>query len=459
MFEREFAVEYTSSDVLLHVVNLCPHQEHLGERINIDSGIKKYQVRNQQKFKERWINELTTQHFPNGQNLFHARGRTRHQKVMVVIDHYVPHFDQDAGSKSTYQYICLFLKMGYAVKFIGDNFYPHQPYTQQLQDIGVEVLYGNWYNNNIHKWLKMESDNIDYIFANRSHITAKYLKTFAKMNNTHVLYYGHDLGSLRNERKYQLSKNVSDLEASQQERDLENSIWKVVDTVYYPSDVETKLVKQRMPATHALTLPLNIYTPTRSNYTKSIERRKDIIFVGGFGHPPNEEAVLWFLDNCWPKIHTAIPAARFVCIGSKPSELLQKRATQHIVITGWVSDETLVDWYSKARIVAAPLLHGAGIKGKVIEAILHGVPLLMTSIAAEGLEGVDSCGIIANTAEDFTMSLVNCYNDTGALKNFSEQTYEYIDQHFSEPKAMKVIEDGLRLDHKFRANRKRRESD
>ena len=439
-----FKARAAGHKVLVQPASVVIHHEGKSNGTSLDSGLKQYQVQNQQKFKQRWINELTTHHFQNGKNLFHARGRTRYKKVMVVIDHYVPHFDQDAGSRSTWQYICLFLKMGYAVKFIGDNFYPHQPYTQQLQDMGVEVLYGDWYHDNIHNWLTMESGNIDYIFTNRSHITVKYLKTFAKMKQTHVLYYGHDLGSLRNERKYQLSKNVSDLKASQRETELEATIWEIVDTVYYPSEVETEIVKQRMPNARALTLPLNIYTPAPSNYAQSIEQRKDIIFVGGFGHPPNEEAVLWFLDNCWPTIHAAIPDARFVCIGNKPPEYLRKRANQDIVITGWVSDEALEDWYGKARIVAVPLLHGAGIKGKVIEAMLHGVPLLMTSIAAEGLPGVDACGTIADTAEDFSQQVINCYQDTHTLKNMSEATFDYIDRNFSQSTATAAIIEGLK---------------
>lgn len=54
------------------------------------------------------------------------------KKTILVIDHYVPHFDQDAGSRSTFQYLKLFVEMGMNVKFIGDDFYPHQPYTEIL---------------------------------------------------------------------------------------------------------------------------------------------------------------------------------------------------------------------------------------------------------------------------------------------------------------------------------------
>lgn len=438
-----FKARAAGRKVFVNPASVIIHHEGKSNGSSLDSGLKQYQVQNQQKFKERWVNELTSQHFPNGENLFHARGRTRNQKVIVVIDHYVPHFDQDAGSRSTWQYICLFLKMGYVVKFIGDNFYPHEPYTKQLQGIGVEVLYGDWYHKNINRWLTMESGNIDYIFTNRSHVTIKYLETFKKMPQTLVLYYGHDLGSLRNKRKYKLSKKVADLKASQREAKLEDAIWKVVDTVYYPSDVETQIVKKRMPNVRALTLPLNIYTPTQSNYAQSIDQRNDIIFVGGFGHPPNEEAVLWFINNCWPKIHTAIPNARFVCIGSKPTDLLLKNANQYIIMTGWVSDKELNEWYGKARIVAVPLLHGAGIKGKIVEAMLHGVPLVMTSVAAEGLQGVSACGAIADEADDFTQQLISCYHDSSKLRNMSHATFDYIDAHFSESKAIQKIQEGL----------------
>lgn len=362
---------------------------------------------------------------------------------MLVIDHYVPHIDQDAGSRSTWHYIRLFQKIGFQVKFIGDNFYPHKPYTDILQQAGVEVLYGNWYCQNIDSWMRENAANIDYIFTNRSHITIKYLKTFAAMPGTRVLYYGHDLGSLRNSRKFALTNDPEDAEAAEEQRNLEDEIWKAVDVIYYPSHVETEEVVRRLPEACARTLPLNIYEPRTNHYSSTVAQRKDLVFVGGFGHPPNEDAVLWFLDNCWPEIEEALPEARFYCVGSKPTEALKARQSKRILVTGWVSDEKLEEIYRQARLAVIPLRYGAGIKGKVIEALWHSVPVVMSTIAAEGLPGVEKCALIEDSPDGLTAKIPMLYNNTAELRRMSEQCEQFIRENFSESAAISVIKQGL----------------
>ncbi|MFQ7057822.1 MAG: hypothetical protein ACLRQX_04285 [Turicibacter sanguinis] len=88
-------------------------------------------------------------------------------KTYLVVDHYVPHYDQDAGGKCAYHYLKLFTKLGYKVTFIGDNFFKHEPYTGLLQQMGIEVLYGNWYYHSINEWLKLNAKYFDFVYMNR----------------------------------------------------------------------------------------------------------------------------------------------------------------------------------------------------------------------------------------------------------------------------------------------------
>ncbi len=95
------------------------------------------------------------------------------KKIIVVVDHYVPTFDKDAGSKTTFQYLKMFLKKGYVVKFMGDNYLHEEPYTSTLQQMGIEVLYGQEYLTGIWDWLVKNGKDIHVAYLNRPHIATK----------------------------------------------------------------------------------------------------------------------------------------------------------------------------------------------------------------------------------------------------------------------------------------------
>ena len=103
-----------------------PHSEvihHEGASHGRDerSGIKAYQVVNTKKLYERWKDVLEAGHFDNGTNVLEARDRSRQKPHILVIDHYVPEWDRDAGSRSMLLYIKLFLEAGFQVSFWPDN--------------------------------------------------------------------------------------------------------------------------------------------------------------------------------------------------------------------------------------------------------------------------------------------------------------------------------------------------
>ena len=96
------------------------------------------------------------------------RDRSQRKPVILVVDHYVPTFDKDAGSKTTYQYLKMFIKKGYAVKFLGDNFLHEEPYSTVLEQMGVEILYGDEYRSGIWDWLEKNGKYIDFAYLNLS---------------------------------------------------------------------------------------------------------------------------------------------------------------------------------------------------------------------------------------------------------------------------------------------------
>ena len=173
------------------------HFEGISHGKDIGTGLKSYQVLNQTKFTNKWQDVLIREHGRGIEDIFTARDRSNSKKLLLFIDHYVPMFDQDAGSKSTFEYLKLMTEMGYNIKFLGSNFVSHQPYTSMLEKMGIEVLYGSWHQRKWKKWISYNAKYIDYVYMSRPHIAQKFLPYIKAHTKAKLFYCGHDLHYLR----------------------------------------------------------------------------------------------------------------------------------------------------------------------------------------------------------------------------------------------------------------------
>ena len=359
------------------------------------------------------------------------------------MDHYVPTFDKDAGSKTTYQYIKMFLKKGFAVKFLGDNFLHEEPYSTTLQQMGVEILYGQEYQTGIWDWLEKNGDEIDFAYLNRPHIATKYVDFIKDHTNIKVIYYGHDLHFLRLGREYELTGDIKIKREADYWRAIELSMMQKAAVSYYPSYIEEQAIHKINPEIPVKSITAYVYDKFLDKIEEDFEKREGLVFVGGFAHPPNADAVLWFAREIFPLIRAQIPDMKFYVVGSKVTDEIKglEQPGNGIIIKGFVSDEELEDIYQKCRIVVVPLRYGAGVKGKVVEAIYNGAPIVTTSIGAEGIPDVEKTLEIADGAEEFADKTVKLYQDTKRLKQLSDSTQDYIKAHFSVDGAWDVIKE------------------
>jgi glycosyltransferase involved in cell wall biosynthesis len=386
------------------------------------------------RFALHWKTVLKAGHQPRGIKLLRARERSQNRKLAVFFDGRVPLFDQDAGSRSTFQYIELFLNAGMSVKFIGNDFKVWKPYTGLLQQMGVEVLYGEWYSRNILQWLERYSADIDVIFSNRAKVTAKYIAMFRSLDHARILFYGHDIASLRLRQRFKLTRDPAVQAEAEAEAEMEMKAWTSVDAIYYPSSEEIAYVRSKVPGANAKVIPLNICEPLAEDYSGTLAERRDLLFVGGFRHHPNEDAVLAFLDHCWPLLETRIPDCKFYIVGGHPPDSILARASNRILVTGWISDADLDALYRRVRLTIVPLRYGAGVKGKVVESVRHNVPLVLTPAAASGLAGIESCGVIASInpdPADFALAVARLFSDDAALSALSAACSPFLEARFS----------------------------
>jgi GT2 family glycosyltransferase/ubiquinone/menaquinone biosynthesis C-methylase UbiE len=393
------------------------------------TGIKQYQKLNNFKLKEKWSDELKKQ-FPNATEVFWARDRSKGKKTILVVDHYVPTFDKDAGSRTTYQYLQLFVQMGMNVKFITNNFAKSEPYTTALQQLGIEVLYGNYYASNWQQWVIDNKKYFDFVLLNRPHIATKYIKFFKENTNATIFYYGHDLHFVRERNEYMITGDKKKLSSSKEWKAVEYALFEKADITLTPTLKEKQIIAEAFPAKQIEVMPAFFYEKIAPAIT-NFDKRMDLLFIGGFVHPPNVDAVIWFIDAVLPEIRKSIPRIRFIVAGSNPPDKVLSYASDNVVIKGFVSDKELTRLYDSIKIAVIPLRFGAGLKGKTVEAMAKSIPIVST---ASGLEGIEDLGELVQPHDnpaDLAKAIIDLYTNNEALEQQSAWLNSYASKHFT----------------------------
>lgn len=438
-----FSVRKFGMKVMYQPLSRVIHYEGIsnGVDVNDTNSLKSYQIVNTEKLKEKWEQVLINQYpASNTPNFFKARERNLSKKTILFIDHYVPTWDKDAGSKTIFSYMRMFLMKGYIVKFLGDNFILNSPYGDVLQQMGIEVLYGNDLQLNIWEFLKENKRNIDYIFLNRPHVAIKYIDFIKENMNSKILFYGHDLHYLRLNREYELEKDSNTLVEARYFRNLEYSIMYRADMSYYPSNVEIDEIKSVDEKLKVKSINAYIYENI-SLEKRDFKNTAQLLFVGGFAHEPNVDALRWFDESILPRLKARMNVVLNVVGSNATDEVKEICSKEGYNFIGYVSDSELESLYEKTRIVIAPLRYGAGIKGKIVEAMSKGCAIVTTPCGAEGIEEAEKFMKVEATAQEFAHCIEKLYDNFDELEKLSFFARKEINKHFSMEAAWEKIKD------------------
>ncbi len=443
-----FEVRKAGFRVVYQPLSRVIHYEGISNGTDVQGdGLKRYQLENSEKLREKWAAELKGQCENTGNpDPFRARERSMGKPIILVIDHYVPTFDKDAGSKTTYQYLKMFIKQGFVVKFLGDNFAHEEPYSTALEQMGVEILSGAEYEAGIWDWLSAHGKDIAVAYLNRPHIAIKYVDFLRENTQIKLIYYGHDLHYLREGREYALTMDPDRRRSADYWKGIELSLFYKVDMSYYPSCVEKEAVLAEDGNIPVKNIVAYVYDSFRDDIPEDFAQREGLLFVGGFAHPPNADAVLWFAKEVYPLIAERMkeegkePPVFYVAGSRVTDEIRALEQTQlGIVVKGFVSDEELTRLYDTTRLVVVPLRYGAGVKGKVVEALYNGAAVVTTSTGAEGIPGAEDVMVIADQAGALAEAVTEIYESPEACRALSLRAQEYVRQNYSQEAAWSVI--------------------
>ena len=402
------------------------HFEGVSSGTDISRGTKQFQVVNQKKFFNRWKDALKS-HCANGVRLQFEKERNINKRVLV-IDTLVPMPDNDSGSLRMFNLLQVFQRLGYKVSFIAANEKDyHRKYTQEMQKIGIECFYPP-YLTSIPEYLKSQGNLYDVVLLSRVHIAEKFIDAARKYcANAMILFDTVDLHFLREQRQAEISQDKHILANAKMRKQQELNTARKADKTLLVSPAEIELFKREAPD-----VPVALLSNIHQNHETvfGYQARKDILFIGGFEHLPNVDAMEFFITEIFPILHDLKPEIRLLIVGSHLPDTIAAHASSHIVIKGYVED--IKPLFNHIKLSIAPIRYGAGVKGKINTSMTYGVPVVATTIAAEGMNLVHGKDVlIADTPEDFARQIVLAYDDEQLWTNLSHSGKANIDRYFS----------------------------
>ncbi|RYY94326.1 MAG: glycosyltransferase, partial [Comamonadaceae bacterium] len=421
-----FAVRAAGLRVLVQPASVVVHDEGTSAGTDINVGPKAAQVRNQAVFAAKWHAALVTQ-LPAGSvptpALLHRR-----QRQVLIIDALTPQPDRDSGSLRLVNLMRLLIEEGAHVVFVPANRSADGVYTAALQRMGVECWHAP-HAARFPAWLREHGPRFDVALVSRHYVASEMLPLLRKYApNARVLFDTVDLHYLRERRAAELAGDAPALRAATRTRDLELALIRDADATLVVSEVERTLLAADAPDAKVRVLS-NLHREAPQG--PAWARRQGLLFVGGFRHPPNVDAVLWFAREVLPRIRAMQPSIDVHCVGGDvPNEIARLADLPGMRIHGHVPDlQPLLDG---SRVSIAPLRYGAGVKGKVNQAMAHGLPVVATAAAVEGMHLRDGDDVlVADDAAAFAEAVLRLHDDEALWASLAVNGRDNVSRHFS----------------------------
>jgi len=376
----------------------------------------------------------------------HSRGE------VLVVEKHLPLFDRQSGGLRLKTLIGMIVEQGWTVTFCasfpvdwGPDFLSspggRAGYEDALRAVGVtRFVYGI---DDIRAFVIECGGRMRYAFLSFPTVASEVMPIIrSHCPWARVIFDTVDLHFLRLQREAELRRDPLIAREAERMRELEFSCMRSADITVAVTEEERRLVLDLVPEVVTETLPNIFQAP--AGPPPGPGGRAGLLFVGGFWHPPNVDAVLCFVSDVWPLIQARAPGIVFRIVGSAPTpEVLALARLPGIEVLGYVPD--LKPYLDAARVSVAPLRFGAGMKGKVGQSLIHGLPVVATAIGAEGMSLVDGEHLlVADAADDFADCVLSLLQDDALWCRLQAKGRALIEQTLSEA----VV--GRRLETLFR---------
>lgn len=380
--------------------------------------------------KKKQIKVLNTQIIPNFES-FNAANKT-----IVFISGAMPTHDKDSGSNRLLEIILAFKKLNYNCIICVENVFENDKYVQFYKQLGVIVYVESFQFDSCKSFLK-SLNSIDYIWFYGPNTLKNYFNKVSKfLPNTKTIFDMVDIHFLRYQRAIEIEPSRISLKKRYKKYfTIETKLAKKVDFVIAISDKEKAFMSDYLPDNKIVTISNVHYPKVKQNEIPTFINRENLLFIGS-SHTPNIDAVHYLYNEIMPLVWETLPNIKVQIIGSVNKEV-NSITHKNIEFLGFV--ENVEPYFLNSKLMIAPLRYGAGVKGKVGQAFEYYLPVVTTSIGAEGMFLENELNaIIADNAVDFANKIIEVYTQNEIWDKLSKNS-ELSLYPFSKEKLEKTI--------------------
>lgn len=406
------------------------HHEGASHGMNTTSGMKRFQEINRAKFVEKWSDAVKLLDEPSPAQVRRSSWRAPNGRCLV-IDLGVPTPDKDSGSRRMSELLDILTALGFAVTFFAHTGPEFPTYRQALMDRGIEVLRAPI---DLEEYVKAVSPDLRLVLLSRPTNAWAYYPMLRLLSPQAALVYDTvDLHFLRERGFASTHDDENAAKRATHLLDMEQTLCCLADQVWTVSQTEADALAEINRSIQAQVVP-NIHraTPTGPPF----EAREGLLFVGSYAHAPNSDAVKWFVSTILPLVRDQLPGVSLTLVGSDVTSEIESLTGDGIVVRGWVPE--LDELYHQSRAFVAPLRFGAGMKGKVGEACSFGLPVVTTSVGAEGMGFEDGKDVlIRDDPSGFARAIVDVYTDSALWNTLGRNGCHLVERDLS-PEAVQA---------------------
>jgi len=381
---------------------------------------------NRTKFLEKWAKQLARQQ----KNFWEAVSVSQREKILV-IDNIVPAQDRSSGGNRLFEFLLL-LARHYHVVFAYMGAYALQEYVKPLERYGITVFYPGYAkavnNYDLDLGAVLQHNDFKFIFFELFGMAEQYLGVVRQYSpGTPVIIDTFDVHFLRETREAMTANDAGLLRKAQETKRRELAVYTQADLILTVTADDKQALLREDPQLNISVVP-NIHA--LPPHIASRGGRRDLLFVGGFSHTPNVDGILYLCREILPLVLQQLPETRLWIVGNAPPPEIVALASENLIVTGYARH--LTPYLESALVSVAPLRFGSGMKGKIGEAMAWGIPVVTTTIGAEGMglqDGVDA--LIADTPEAFARRIIQLHENPELWDSVAQNARKRVEREWS----------------------------
>jgi GT2 family glycosyltransferase/glycosyltransferase involved in cell wall biosynthesis len=445
-FDRRYApAYYEDTDLCMGVRSLgykvvyqpasrLYHFEGATAGTDAGAGFKRYQLINRDKFREKWRDVLKREHHPHDPASAERAANRKWATQVVVFDDRIPTPDRDAGSA----------RMVFILRALSEWCHPvlvtaskrvWSGYEEQLWKEGVETAHAFDFRR------LLQSRNFRAAVLSRPSVAEAFLSSVRRAApRAKIVFDTVDVHSLRLSREHELTGDPATAREAERYRRVESRLARASDLVWCASVPDEEVIARMAPGVPTVVVP-TIHRPHERGLP--FAGREHLLFIGNFSHRPNTDAVHFFAREVLPLVRQSLPKVELLLVGDKAPPEFAAYESEGVRLLGYVPDIDPV--FARSRVFVAPVRFGAGINGKIGEALAYGLPVVTTSIGAAGVPLRDGQeALIADAPADLADATLRLYHDGELWQKLSDNGYAHVERHFSPRVVGKIVNDSVR---------------